>query len=60
MLTTIRSLALVTILLPTAVRGDDLAVVGGVEGQPLAANVERLSKALQFSAPRWPEDTPRP
>ena len=48
MLTTIRSLALVTILLPTAVRGDDLAVVGGVEGQPLAANVDRLSQALQL------------
>src|SRR5947209_7210876 len=44
----IRSLVLVTMLLSTAARADDLAVVGDVEGQPLAANADRLSQALQF------------
>jgi len=35
-------------LIPGAVRADDLPALGGVEGQPLAANAERLAQALQL------------
>jgi hypothetical protein len=40
-------------LLPGA---DPLPVVGGVEGQPLGANVERVGKALEFLGTPLPAD----
>ena len=54
MFVSFRSALLATVLLVPAARGDELAVVGDVEGQPLAANAERLKQALDFlgSPPR--------
>jgi hypothetical protein len=36
------------VFLPTALRADELPVVTDADGQPLAANAERLSQALRF------------
>jgi hypothetical protein len=41
-------------------RADDLPVVGDVEGQPLGANVERLSKALEFLGSPLPAAVAKP
>jgi hypothetical protein len=47
--TTIRILLLgAFVLIATTTRGDDVPVVADVEGQPLAANAERLARALDF------------
>ena len=48
-MTAFRLIALSAILaLPAFGRADELPIVGDVDGQPLAANVERLTKALEF------------
>src|SRR5262245_25598801 len=49
-------LAAVLFLLPAAARADALPVVGDVEGQPLAANAERLAKALEYLGSPLPAD----
>ncbi len=51
-------LALATLLIGTApaVAADPPPVVADVEGQPLAANAERLAKALQFLGAPLPPD----
>src|SRR4051794_23013837 len=41
---------------PLAVAADPPPVVADVEGQPLAANAERVAKALQFLGAPLPED----
>src|SRR5690349_19073476 len=41
-------LAAALVLLPAASRADALPAVGDVDGQPLAANADRLAKALEF------------
>ena len=40
----------------TATRAADVPVIGDVEGQPLAANVSRVLKALDFLGAPLPED----
>ena len=40
---------------PALSRAEDLPIVGDVEGQPLAANVERLTKAFEFLGSPLPE-----
>src|SRR3954468_14625267 len=42
---------------PLSTRADALTVVGDVEGQPLAANVERLARALEFLGAPLPAAT---
>ncbi|HEY1377388.1 MAG TPA: CehA/McbA family metallohydrolase, partial [Gemmataceae bacterium] len=52
------SLAMVIVFaLPLSARADALPVVGDVEGQPLAANAERLAKALEFVGTPLPAAT---
>jgi len=51
------ALVSVSLLLPTAVRADDLPVLAAVEGQPLAANAERVAQTLQLLGTPLPEAT---
>jgi EF hand len=44
----------------SSLRADALPIVGDVEGQPLAANAERLMKALEFLGAPLPEETATP
>src|SRR5262245_56090980 len=48
--------ALAALLLPAASFADDLAVVSGVDGQPLGRNVARLLDALEFMGTPLPKD----
>jgi hypothetical protein len=51
-----RTLLALLLSAPLAVAADAPPVVADVEGQPLAANAERLTKALQFLGAPLPED----
>src|SRR5438309_2351770 len=51
------ALLVAPLLLPVAVRADDLPVLAAVEGQPLAANAERVAQALQLLGAPLPEAT---
>src|SRR5262249_22257641 len=57
-----RSLLLSIALLccTASLRADALPIIGDVEGQPLAANAERLMKALEFLGAPLPDETATP
>jgi hypothetical protein len=56
MFTSFRLTLLAALLLAPIARGDDVATVSDVEGQPLASNAERLMQALDFLGASLPKD----